>query len=163
MFIDARSLPSDSSLDYDICIVGGGAAGITLALELMKNGTNLCVLESGGLYYEDDTQLLAFGSVSGDGYPDLDVGRLRILGGSTNHWAGNCTPLDSNDFEKRSWVPYSGWPFSRKTLDPYYRRAHRYLQLGPYNYESEFWATRTQSGLLTHDTSDITTGITGTH
>ncbi len=38
-------------------------------------------------------------------------------------------PLNSIDFEERSWVPYSGWPFDIETLDPYYDRASAYFQL----------------------------------
>lgn len=33
MWIDARTIESDTTLETDICIVGGGAAGIGLALE----------------------------------------------------------------------------------------------------------------------------------
>ncbi|WP_410010465.1 FAD-dependent monooxygenase [Phyllobacterium sp. A18/5-2] len=48
MFIDARGVPSDSILDTEICIVGGGVAGITLALEFERKGIETCVVEGGG-------------------------------------------------------------------------------------------------------------------
>jgi len=126
MIIDARSLESNVLLEHEICVIGGGPAGITLALELGARGHQVCVLESGGLEYEDDTQELARGTISGDRYPDPDISRLRILGGSTNHWAGNCSPLDPIDFEKRLWLPHSGWPFSRAVFDSYYRSAQKF-------------------------------------
>jgi len=117
------------------------------------------VLESGGLEYEDDTQELARGTTSGDRYPDPDISRLRILGGSTNHWAGNCSPLDPIDFEKRSWLPHSGWPFSRADLDSYYRLAQQYCQLGQYNYDPRYWTANTDTSLITAGAADITTGV----
>ena len=39
--------------------------------------------------------------------------------------------FDEFDFQVRSWVSHSGWPITRETLDPYYERAERVLQIGP--------------------------------
>ena len=36
MIVDARSLPRNTVVDADVCIVGAGAAGITLAREFAK-------------------------------------------------------------------------------------------------------------------------------
>ena len=60
--------------------------------------------------------------------------RLRMLGGTTNHWGGFCVPLDPIDFERRPLSGLSGWPFDRAHLDPFYRRAHDYLRLGSFDY-----------------------------
>ena len=56
--------------------------------------------------------------------------RLRMFGGTTNHWDGRCSPLDAIDFETRAWVPHSGWPITRAQLDPYYARARVLCELG---------------------------------
>ena len=48
-------------------------------------------------------------------------------------------PLDAIDFEPRPWVPYSGWPFPKTTLDPYYARVQRQLELGPFVYDEAAW------------------------
>jgi choline dehydrogenase-like flavoprotein len=64
---------------------------------------------------------------------------LHYFGGTTGHWAGFCSPLDPIDFEKRDWVPHSGWPITRADLDPYYARAHKNLDLGPYEYRDAYW------------------------
>jgi choline dehydrogenase-like flavoprotein len=66
--------------------------------------------------------------------------RLRLLGGTTNHWDGRCTPLDPIDFEQRSWVPHSGWPITRAELDPWYARAQGVCDLGPPAYDDELLA-----------------------
>ena len=88
MFEDARSFGEDTIISADICIVGAGAAGITLALELMEKGLSVCVLESGGLEYEVAPQTLSEGEIIGLSYTALENTRLRMLGGSTQHWSG---------------------------------------------------------------------------
>lgn len=134
MLRDARELDDGQLLNCDLCIVGGGAAGITIARALADGKVKVCVLESGGLEFEEPVQNLYQGANVGLPYFDLDVCRLRFLGGSTNHWAGRCRPLDELDFEARPWLPHSGWPFTKAELDPYYREAQKICQLGAYDY-----------------------------
>jgi choline dehydrogenase-like flavoprotein len=141
MLIDLNTYDGTSDVKSDVCIVGAGAAGITLALELDGTPSTVCVLESGGLDYDFATQSLAAGKNVGMPYYDLIAARLRFLGGTTNHWAGLCRPLDALDFERREAVANSGWPIARADLDGYYVRAHEYCKLGDYNYDPLFWAT----------------------
>src|SRR5882724_11390730 len=141
MFIDARTLPRGTELHADVCVVGAGAAGITLAREFIGTNLDVCVLESGGLDPDPATQALAQGENVGSPYYDLELARARVFGGSTIHWAGVCRPLDTMDFEPREWVKHSGWPLTKAQLDPYYARAHVICQLGPYDYELRNWQT----------------------
>jgi choline dehydrogenase-like flavoprotein len=60
-------------------------------------------------------------------------------------WGGWCRPLERIDFEQRDWVPYSGWPFGKDHLDPYYERAQEVCGLGPYHYDLEDWRSGAQS------------------
>ena len=55
-FIDARDLVSPARLEADVCIVGGGAAGITIASELLGSGLDICLVESGGFTPDAETQ-----------------------------------------------------------------------------------------------------------
>lgn len=142
MIIDTRSVPSGTELETDVCIIGAGAAGITLARELSGRSFSVAVLESGGLEHEPATQKLYAGKNVGQKYFDLDGCRTRRFGGSTNCWAGLNLPLDAIDFEKRDWVPHSGWPITRAELDPFYRRAQRQIGLGPFRYDGAFWADK---------------------
>lgn len=142
MLIDARNIPEGTRVESDICIIGAGAAGITLAREFSDTQYNVCLLESGGLDYDKDTQDLYKGENIGFPYYELDALRLRYFGGTTNHWAGACRPLDEIDFAKRSWVPDSGWPFDKSHLDPFYKRAHSVIQLGPYDYNLDSWVSK---------------------
>lgn len=141
MFIDLTDPSAPAEIQTDLCIIGAGAAGISLALELSGTSLDVCVLESGDFDYDAATQSLADGDNVGLPYYELISSRLRYFGGTTNHWGGISCPLDALDFEKRDYIPYSGWPIDRATLDPYYERAHEYCQLGAYNYDPAFWAT----------------------
>ena len=139
MFVDFRSLEDGALIECDLCIIGAGAAGITIARELAGLRTQVCLVEAGGLEAEPDVQDIYAGANVGHRYADLDATRLRFFGGTTNHWEGFCAPLAPIDFEVRSWVPYSGWPITRENLDPFYRRAQEICQLGRYAYGAEVW------------------------
>ena len=139
MFIDTRRVDDGAVVHTGVCIVGGGAAGISLALTLSKHGIDTCILESGGFEADEATRDLSRGESVGIPYEFADGCRGRYFGGSTNCWGGWCRPLDDLDFEKRDWVPYSGWPFGKSELEPHYEQTHALLKLGPYNYQTEFW------------------------
>ncbi len=139
MHIDARNLENNSVIQGDICIIGAGTAGISMALDWIDTPYKVILLEGGGFEYDDQVQNLYDGETTGQRYYPLKSTRLHYFGGTTGHWAGMCSPFDPIDFIKRDWVPNSGWPISRKDLDPFYARAHEKLQLGPYNYEFTYW------------------------
>ena len=139
MLIDLNDKPEQLILEADVCIAGAGAAGITIAIELAKANINVILLEGGGKTYTDESQDLYKGGSNSLFYPKLDSSRLRYLGGTTNHWEGSCRTLSKIDFEKRDWVPNSGWPITKSELDPFYKRAHNYCELGVYDYSIEYW------------------------
>lgn len=130
---DAKSLDANSVLESTVCIIGAGPAGIALALEFEKKRIPCLLLESGSEKSDAKTQDLYSGQFSGE-FPPLEKSyltgmRLRMLGGSTNHWAGYCRPLDTFDLDARSWVPESGWPITYADLVPYYRQACPYVEI----------------------------------
>ena len=138
MLIDLRELPSGQEWTADVCIVGAGAAGITLALELMDSGLDVLVLESGGSQAEPQTQALYAGTVTDAKlHSPPDTYRQRRFGGSTTIWGGRCMPLDEIDFESRSYVPSSGWPISSQELQAYYPRANQLCEAGEFAYTIE--------------------------
>lgn len=147
-FQDARALPRDTVLTPDLAIVGGGPAGIALALALADTGQNILLLESGGMKFEAPVQKLYEGSQTGVPYIALDGGRLRYLGGSTNHWGGWTRPLDRIDFESRKDMPYFGWPFARDAIEPYFARAQALIEAGPWIYDEAGKTTSDNGPLL---------------
>jgi choline dehydrogenase-like flavoprotein len=156
MLIDLEQATEDLRLEAEVCIVGAGAAGMTLARDLMKAGRDVCLLEAGGMDYENETQTLSAGRNIGSEYYDLDHSRLRFFGGTTNIWGGRSVPLDAIDFEKRDWVPHSGWPIKLDDLQEYYRIAHNSLELGDYDYEVGNWQ-KLQLKPIDFDPEKITT------
>jgi choline dehydrogenase-like flavoprotein len=118
MFMDLELTSSGASLSADVCIVGAGAAGITLAREFLGTSHSVVVLESGGMEIEAATEDLYRSEVAGQAHMGIHSGRARAFGGTTLLWAGQALPLFDIDFEKRDWVPYSGWPVNRSDLLP---------------------------------------------
>jgi len=139
MHVDARNSENNSVIEGDICIIGAGAAGISIAMEWLNSPYKIILLEGGGFNYDDKVQELYDGKTTGQHYYPLKACRLHYFGGTTGHWAGFCSTLDAIDFKKRDWVPESGWPIARADLDPFYVRAQKNLDLGPYDYSLSFW------------------------
>lgn len=139
MIFHEHDIPDDTLVSCDVCIVGAGAAGITMAREFVGTSLQVVLLESGGLTPDAQTQALYTGDVLGQPYFPLDAARTRCFGGTTHQWTGECRPLDAQDFEARDWVPYSGWPFGLDELLPFYHQAQSICQLGPYGYTAEDW------------------------
>ncbi len=139
MLIDLRRRPNGSVIDTDVCIVGAGAAGISMALALRGKPFDVCLVEAGGLDGDRAAQALARGENVGLPYFRLDECRQNGFGGTTSVWAGACRPLDPADLDARGWVPYSGWPISCSDLDRYYPRAQQVCRLGPYAYSVADW------------------------
>ncbi len=153
VIVSSQSCPDGSTLDTDVCIVGAGPAGIAMALELDASSLRVCLLESGGLEPDARAQSLATdaGEPTGDlGYPRASETRFVAFGGTATGWGiavgggrqgVRYVPLDPIDFERRDWVPHSGWPITRRELDPYYARAHVVAGAGRYDYEPSRWQT----------------------
>lgn len=148
MLIDARTLPKGETINTEVCIVGTGPAGLSLAHEFVGQNFRVCLLESGKFEADAETQSLCAGETVGDNYTDLDILRRRQCGGTANDWTVEIGPnqlgvrygqLDEVDFEKRDWLPYSGWPFGLSDLEPFYERAQSICQAGPFGYEADTW------------------------
>lgn len=130
MIFDAEDM--DRSLFdriFDVCVVGSGPAGMTLARSLAAAGFDVALMEGGGLDFTEESQDLYLGRVTGLDNEELDVSRLRFFGGSSNHWYGRTRPLEAIDFEPRDYNPLSGWPISKADLDPYQAGADAILDI----------------------------------
>ncbi|MFL9907838.1 GMC oxidoreductase [Paraburkholderia sp. RL17-337-BIB-A] len=153
--------PLDNT-SFDILIVGGGAAGLTVVRGLAGLGLVIGVLESGALEETPEHEALNSVEVSETSHETRLQGarqtahayqmkfwsaqnqkfgvRCRVLGGSTAAWAGKVAPFDAIDFSERSWISNSGWPIDDAALAPYIRRAAELLDLGPLINDRQFWA-----------------------
>jgi 2-polyprenyl-6-methoxyphenol hydroxylase-like FAD-dependent oxidoreductase len=59
MHIDGRSISANTTLDSDICIVGAGPAGLSLADSLRNSGQRTTLIEEGGIVPPGDASALA--------------------------------------------------------------------------------------------------------
>lgn len=130
MIQDFNEFADGSAVRADICVIGAGAAGITIAREFLGTRHKILILEAGGPGSETETQKLYDSEVIGLAHSGIHAGRARVFGGTTTLWGGQALRFGDLDFQKRSWVPDSGWPISRAELDPYYGRAERVMHLG---------------------------------
>jgi choline dehydrogenase-like flavoprotein len=137
MILDLDDLPDGQPLTADVCIIGAGAAGISLAMEMAGSAIEVLLLESGGMRSEKHTQALYRGEVADERlHSPPDRYRQRRFGGTTTIWGGRCMPFDSIDFEARDYMPNSGWPIDREALMPFYPKANRICEAGDFAYST---------------------------
>jgi choline dehydrogenase-like flavoprotein len=135
--IDLEKTDGPIELEGEVCVIGAGAAGISLARRLLAAGRRVVLLESGGLDYEAPVAGLNAGENVGEDYYDLEDSRLRFFGGTTAIWGGRCAELDPIDLEARAWVPFSGWPVGWAELKRWYDEARPLFGLPPRRPEAE--------------------------
>ena len=128
---DARADEVGPELVAPICILGAGAAGITLARTLGAAGVEVLLVESGGFTLEGPTQALYAGRNVGLPYYDLLSCRLRFFGGTTNHWAGFCRANNPVNYEARPDLGLPAWPVGFDELAPYLAQAAESLGISP--------------------------------
>ena len=134
------SLPEGSVLQADVCIVGAGAAGLLIARALARSGLHIVLLESGGWSADHPTSRLSDGYSAPGTFRGLQAGRSRVFGGTTTLWGGQCIRLDPIDFERRAWVPHSGWPITYDDLVPHYEAAEVALEITESDRQTPAWA-----------------------
>lgn len=114
---------------YDVCVIGAGPAGITLALRLAAKGWRIALLEAGDREYSERSQAIyqAAQSSGADIYPGST--RLRYFGGTSNHWAGRCRPFERDDFMRPPKGGLPGWPIAFEEMQRYLPEAMQILDL----------------------------------
>ena len=138
MIIDFRRTGAPTEYAADLCIVGSGAAGITLAAN--ARGLKVIVVEAGDRRPPRDPGDWLAGETSDFAFDGFENGRMRAFGGATKLWAGQCIRLDPIDFERRDWVPHSGWPVTAADMAPFYDRAEAFVGLPKARYDAGIWA-----------------------
>ncbi|GAA4891057.1 GMC oxidoreductase [Ferrimonas pelagia] len=116
----AKAMPLEQ--EFDLCIIGSGPAGLALAHQFLSDEIRICLIESGRFTPNKSAQRLNKGENRGI-YYDLEESRCRAIGGTLHMWQGTVAPLDPIDFEKREWIPNSGWPIDAETMRPWYQEA----------------------------------------
>lgn len=153
MLIDSSSVATSAVIEADICIIGAGPAGISVAREFIGSSLRVVLLESGN--FEDDRHIqeLGQGAVNSQyfGANALAVGRKRRFGGTPNSWAyttepgdgrryARCLPPEALDFESHADEPSLCWPVSFDQLRPSFEKAQNVWNGGRFDYEVDAWA-----------------------
>jgi choline dehydrogenase-like flavoprotein len=137
--------------DFDVCIVGSGAAGGVMAKELCEGGARVLMLEAGkevrpdellshkwpyqlpfanlrkekqACFYQGDVRK----SIRYETPAQVGVDRVRVLGGRTMHWNAVTLRYAPPDF--RTWSlegVEDDWPISYEELAPYYERVEEII------------------------------------
>lgn len=156
----------DTRFSADICIIGAGPAGLTLAAQLDGGPHTVLVVEAGGYPgTPDGLHEAGVAEMSGD----FDAPALvpHRFGGAANEWivrlpwnrrGVRMVPLSPIDLERRSWIPNSGWPISWDELQRYYGAATRFLSLDERGYELDAW-TDDDHQPLAIDAAGFSTGV----
>lgn len=129
MLLENSQQAESAARDVDVCVIGTGPAGMSLAIQLESRGLRVLVLEAGGQTYDEQSQAQFEGRIVGDQRFDMGINRLRYFGGCSNHWGGFCRPLEEWDFRDKIPGMAAAWPISRRDLDPFLDRAHDILEL----------------------------------
>ena len=140
-FTDLNELEDGSSIEADLCIVGSGPAGTSIAKEFAGSKVQVLILEGGGIEQTAaDQALYDFENIGVVRRTPQDLAyRNRILGGSSHTWDGRCASFDEIDFECRTWIPHSGWPINLADIYPFLDRSKKYLGIGPNIYDDRLW------------------------
>ncbi len=131
MILDYLDPSAPDDYQCDVCIIGAGPAGITIASAFADSRFRVCVIESGGFDSDSMTHALSEGDPVGPMGFDPAMCRLRAVGGSSRLWGGGCVPLARLDVSPRDWVPASGWPIGFDELAQWWGRARDILGIAP--------------------------------
>jgi choline dehydrogenase-like flavoprotein len=150
MYFDANQIPTGATLSgFDVCIVGAGAAGITMATRLAATTKKVLVITSGSSLGRDrplPPDQSMYGGVLGSFMQKADPqfltrSRLRMYGGTTNHFGYWARPLEEDDLKPRPGYRNASWPIDINELNRYYPAANDTGNFGPFNYDDiDFWA-----------------------
>lgn len=115
--------------NFDVAVIGAGAAGITIAKKIAFKGKKVALIEAGGYDYSEESQKIYSAKTIGDYYYDLDVARLRYFGGTTNHWGGMCRPFEEEDFNREYLDQAFKWPINNQDINFYLKEACEILEI----------------------------------
>lgn len=132
-------ITADEDLEADVCVVGSGCGGATVALALAERGLSVVILEQGGYYTKRD-----FDQREADMLAKIDGGRglstsddggvlqtfgNNVGGASVHYWADSYrTPADRLDVWARD---YGLEGHDLATLTPHFERLERDLHVHP--------------------------------
>jgi choline dehydrogenase-like flavoprotein len=132
-----RHQPNSPETASDVCIIGGGTAGLLLAVRLRQLGFHVIVIEAGDDVARRPAEIDQVCEHRGIRYRGAEQGRAFGLGGTSALWGGQLIPLLASDFLERP-AGFDSWPIQYNDVAQYY--PHVCEQLGlPTAYGENAW------------------------
>lgn len=136
------SLDGIEEVTTDVCIVGSGMGGSTLAWALRTSGKDVLVVERGGFLPRErqnsqPEEMYMKGRYKNAGYwydghtgEPFAPGVYYWVGGNTRFWGASVPRFRHSDFEETAHAEGSSraWPFTYEDLEPFYAQAEDLLQ-----------------------------------
>ena len=161
----------------DVCIVGAGPAGLSVALSLVGSGLSAVILEAGTGAGGELGTLPGVDIDDQDPYPhgNVDQSHAAGVGGTAGLWSfqmvaagdqqpisrAGCryAPLGPMDFTARPAVGTPGWDLDFADLQPWYEAAQRVAGIGPYRYDVDSWTSPSGPQPLPLNDSGVVTSM----
>lgn len=93
----------------DVCVIGAGAVGIYLAVQLAGRGVDVILVEAGNSICSDASSTGFEAHFPNEPYPGATIGRFFGLGGSTSRWGGLLMPHTKHDLRKSTETEFNAW------------------------------------------------------
>jgi choline dehydrogenase-like flavoprotein len=139
--IDLEEPAAGHSFHSTVCLIGGGIAGLILAMRLAKQGIQVHLLEAGGLDFEERSQALYRTEMSYQEHRGSNEGRARTFGGSSTLWGGQILPFTPDIFNPPDGSPSQKWPISAQDIAAYYEEVERILGVNSLPFTSDLLST----------------------
>lgn len=123
--IDSNTIHQET-IYSDICIIGTGPAGVTLASKLSHTSLDVILVESGGRKFDKKAnELNALRIESNFTYRNNESRRNRQIGGTANLWVGRVVPVSFDP------VLDDEWGGLKDAVLPFYDDAFQFFGINP--------------------------------
>jgi choline dehydrogenase-like flavoprotein len=138
MFVDLEELEArPATFRAQVCVIGAGVAGNSLAQRLAAAGIDVALLEAGGRTPEDRSQTIYNARMARLTHNGTHEGRFRILGGASTRWGGQLLPYTEEILQPGPTLSSDGWPLGVDEVEPYYPIAQALLQADDLPFEAK--------------------------
>jgi choline dehydrogenase-like flavoprotein len=136
----ARGSPQNV-IESDVCVIGAGPVGLTVARALAGKHRTVTLLERGSASAMEQT---ASREVEFDRgiYRGATAGRAFGAGGTSALWGGQLLPVRDTDLQARAQITAPAWPMSYAELAPHLDELETWLQVMPGSFALPFAANQ---------------------
>jgi choline dehydrogenase-like flavoprotein len=131
VIVDRFDRLPEAARSPDVAIVGAGAVGIALAVQLARAGVQVTLIEGGPASPPLDYRKANVAGSTGRPHLGLLDGRMKALGGTTRLWGGQLMPFGTNDLAAETYPGKPGWPVPFAELQQATARALELLKVPP--------------------------------